>query len=903
MWSEILLLRKLLETNYKQSPAILDLPQQRASDRGKPTALTFRDKLATATLKLMNDKGSTIDSILTSGQSPSQTLQDQTQQRQQPLSGNSDVVSVQLQQSQQRIAQLESQLGQLQSQYSTEMARLKSSPGSFSPPLSPAQFDPNTLPPPPPMDDGGIPPPPMDAGALPPPPLADSPAPPLAPSSSSIPAAPVLPGFVGQGGAAPSAAAAATAGGPTTVPGTSIPMPPVLTGFTANYPGQGCAPAGAASAAGPSAVAAAPPVDPGPQPTKAPVKPTKKMKALHWKPIITGEKNKQSTAAKNSIWASIDGGYATALREISIADFEDKFTSAPPKAKIPSDDPEAAAKAQREANKPQRLLDPNRHNQLSIMLSKMPALPEMKKALLNLDSTVLKPEQIESLHKNMFTTEDIETVKSSGLPKDRLLAPEQWILEMSTIPQLAARIECWRFSQIFQDEFITVVRPLARLETACQEIRESKLLKHFFTYILVVGNHLNGGTARGRADGFDIESLGKLFRIKDADGTGSLMDYLLNFMMKKFGEDVVANLRAELSTLTESKNSSLRAIAGDAKKLLGKINLTLKMQSLVLAQQIPGDKFEQVLGSFALDAEHKVKALDSRATTSLKAFGDLVRYLEPHLDDGQVDKVQTEEWLPLIDEFVTSLITVRNNQIKKKETAEREAKSAANLAALQAKAGAKKNPGDPSSPQSPQSPPTQELGPNGMPKLRSAADRQNNQQPLSPSADLEGGFPKLRSAADRQQPGGGGGGGGGAPNPMGELQGGFPKLRSAGVGTQQPASSPAPEPTGFVRPQLKKTETKVATTTQVQNVPASEFDNVKRPTAKSNVFLKAQNKLVPMGSQPQPQQQIQQQKIEQLPPPPEHHFGDDDGDDDDGDVDQDFFLSLDLPPPPPDDSD
>ena len=36
--------------------------------------------------------------------------------------------------------------------------------------------------------------------------------------------------------------------------------------------------------------------------------------------------------------------------------------------------------------------------------------------------------------------------------------------------------------------------------------------------ILAVGNFLNGGTNRGQADGFDLESLAKLEGIKDATG-------------------------------------------------------------------------------------------------------------------------------------------------------------------------------------------------------------------------------------------------------------------------------------------------------------------------------------------------------------------------------------------------
>lgn len=40
----------------------------------------------------------------------------------------------------------------------------------------------------------------------------------------------------------------------------------------------------------------------------------------------------------------------------------------------------------------------------------------------------------------------------------------------------------------------------------------------FFAAVPQVGNYLNGGTNRGQADGFDLETLGKLEGIKDAAG-------------------------------------------------------------------------------------------------------------------------------------------------------------------------------------------------------------------------------------------------------------------------------------------------------------------------------------------------------------------------------------------------
>ena len=43
-------------------------------------------------------------------------------------------------------------------------------------------------------------------------------------------------------------------------------------------------------------------------------------------------------------------------------------------------------------------------------------------------------------------------------------------------------------------------------------------LRNVLGIVLAVGNYLNGGTNRGQADAFDLETFGKLEGIKDAAG-------------------------------------------------------------------------------------------------------------------------------------------------------------------------------------------------------------------------------------------------------------------------------------------------------------------------------------------------------------------------------------------------
>merc|ERR1712107_409830 len=62
-------------------------------------------------------------------------------------------------------------------------------------------------------------------------------------------------------------------------------------------------------------------------------------------------------------------------------------------------------------------------------------------------------------------------------------------------------------------------------------------VQHLLGLILCVGNYLNGGTARGRADGFGLDVLTQMRSIKMTHGDrpgATLVDYLVKQMETKF---------------------------------------------------------------------------------------------------------------------------------------------------------------------------------------------------------------------------------------------------------------------------------------------------------------------------------------------------------------------------------
>ena len=63
---------------------------------------------------------------------------------------------------------------------------------------------------------------------------------------------------------------------------------------------------------------------------------------------------------------------------------------------------------------------------------------------------------------------------------------------------------------------------------------------HLLGIVLYVGNYLNGGTPRGRADGFALDTLVLMRTVKMSQGdkAGTLVDYLTGQMERAYSGDL-----------------------------------------------------------------------------------------------------------------------------------------------------------------------------------------------------------------------------------------------------------------------------------------------------------------------------------------------------------------------------
>jgi hypothetical protein len=259
------------------------------------------------------------------------------------------------------------------------------------------------------------------------------------------------------------------------------------------------------------------------------------MKPLHWDKIDLPE-------AGSSLWHRIYAGTDVDCR-FDYDEFETLFSQKEVEVK------------KEVAPKPKKimLLEEGVHRNLSIVLHKLPSIPNVQRALLELDSEVLNREALVAMAAQAPTDEVKKAFLQSATrkPEEEYEPPEKYMAMMLTMPEFKKRVTCWLFTMEWADSTSAVMKPIARLTEAIAAVLESPSLPIYLGLLLGFGNMMNYGDARkGNAAAVSLSLLGKLELTKDNRGKTSLVGHL--FQTVKSQHPPALALPDELKPLTSS---------------------------------------------------------------------------------------------------------------------------------------------------------------------------------------------------------------------------------------------------------------------------------------------------------------------------------------------------------------
>ncbi|KAK3528561.1 hypothetical protein QTP70_002811 [Hemibagrus guttatus] len=166
---------------------------------------------------------------------------------------------------------------------------------------------------------------------------------------------------------------------------------------------------------------------------------------------------------------------------------------------------------------------------------------QRRDTILNLDNTVVDLETLQALYENTDEVEKIEKhikstkEKEGAKPLDK---PEQFLLQLSQIPEFSGRVFCILFQSTFSECISSIQRKLEILQKVCKTLQSGSGVMRVLGLVLAFGNYMNGGNrTRGQADGFALDILPKLKDVKSSDNSRSLLSYIVAYYLRHFDED------------------------------------------------------------------------------------------------------------------------------------------------------------------------------------------------------------------------------------------------------------------------------------------------------------------------------------------------------------------------------
>ncbi|XP_048699733.1 formin-2 [Caretta caretta] len=537
------------------------------------------------------------------------------------------------------------------------------------PPPSPPPLPGASIPCPPPLPGAGMPPPPPPlpgAGMPPPPPPlpgAGMPPPPPPLPGASIPCPPPLPG-VGMPPPPPPLPGVGMPPPPPPLPGVGMPPPPPpLPGVGMPPPAPPPPPPGAALSLPPPAQGGFLPtfglpqvcgVLPPPLPVglfvlgmnqdkgsrKHAIEPSRPMKPLYWTRIQLHSKRDSNASL---VWEKIEEP------SIDYHEFEELFSkTAVKERKKPISDTITKTKAKQVV----KLLSNKRSQAVGILMSSLHLdMKDIQHAVVNLDNSVVDLETLQALYENRAQSDELEKIEKHGKSsKERenaksLDKPEQFLYELSLIPNFSERVFCILFQSTFSETICSIHRKLELLQKLCETLKSGSGVMQVLGLVLAFGNYMNGGNrTRGQADGFGLDILPKLKDVKSSDNSRSLLSYIVSYYLRNFDEDAGKEQcifpLPEPQDLFQASQMKFEDFQKDLRKLKKDLRACEteagKVYQVSLEEHIQPfkDSMEQFINQAKIDQENEEKSL----TEAHKSFLETAAYfcMKPKMGEKEV---------------------------------------------------------------------------------------------------------------------------------------------------------------------------------------------------------------------------------------------------------------------------
>ncbi|XP_034859151.1 protein diaphanous homolog 3 [Mirounga leonina] len=313
-----------------------------------------------------------------------------------------------------------------------------------------------------------------------------------------------------------------------------------------------------------------------------------------------------------------------------------------------------------------KFLDSKIAQNLSIFLSSFRVpYEEIKMMILEVDETQLAESMIQNLIKHLPDQEQLSSLSQFKSDYNNLCEPEQFAVVMSNVKRLRPRLSAILFKLQFEEQVNNIKPDIMAVSTACEEIKQSKSFCKLLELVLLMGNYMNTGSRNAQTFGFNLSSLCKLKDTKSADQKTTLLHFLVEVCEEKYPD--ILNFVDDLEHLDKASKVSVETLEKNLKQMGRQLQQLEKDLETFPPPEDLHDKFVTKMSSFVISAKEQYEKLFKLHENMEKSYQNMMGYYA--ID---VKKMSVEDFLNDLNNFRTTFMQARKENVKKREAEERE---------------------------------------------------------------------------------------------------------------------------------------------------------------------------------------------------------------------------------------
>ncbi|XP_073750573.1 protein diaphanous homolog 3 isoform X2 [Callorhinus ursinus] len=323
-------------------------------------------------------------------------------------------------------------------------------------------------------------------------------------------------------------------------------------------------------------------------------------------------------------------------------------------------------KAVKKKIKELKFLDSKIAQNLSIFLSSFRVpYEEIKMMILEVDETQLAESMIQNLIKHLPDQEQLSSLSQFKSDYNNLCEPEQFAVVMSNVKRLRPRLSAILFKLQFEEQVNNIKPDTMAVSTACEEIKQSKSFRKLLELVLLMGNYMNAGSRNAQTFGFNLSSLCKLKDTKSTDQKTTLLHFLVEVCEEKYPD--ILNFVDDLEHLDKASKVSVETLEKNLKQMGRQLQQLEKDLETFPPPEDLHDKFVTKMSSFVISAKEQYEKLFKLHENMEKSYQSMLGYYA--ID---VKKMSVEDFLNDLNNFRTTFMQARKENVKKREAEERE---------------------------------------------------------------------------------------------------------------------------------------------------------------------------------------------------------------------------------------